>query len=154
MSEHVSAYREAITTGLAVLVLGFASLTIRLASGVDISFRQMLFCFANACIVAGYGFVAIRVVPLLPVRAITRYGAMVFFLMCALTHMDQIVHTLGNQSETWGEISGQAHMLFIHLPQALAVWVFAVGFFLDLDRLRQERRSTSVAAYVRPDDGG
>lgn len=152
MTEYVSAHREAVATAMGVLVLAFASMGIRLSSEVDLEPKQLLFCFTNALIVAGYGFVAVRVTPLLPVRKLTRYGATAFFLLCALTHMDQIVHTLGDRSETWGQISQEAHMLFIHVPQGLAVWVFAIGFFLDLDRLRRERKTVRPAEYRAEDD--
>lgn len=152
MTEYVSAHREAVATAMGVLVLAFASMGIRLSSEVDLEPKQMLFVFSNAAIVAGYGFVAVRVTPVLPVRKLTRYGATAFFLLCALTHMDQIVHTLGDRSETWGHITQQGHMLFIHVPQAVAVWIFAIGFFLDLDRLRRERKSVAPAVYRAEDD--
>lgn len=103
------------------------------------------FIAANLVIAAGYGFIALRVLPLFPIRLPSKVGAVAFFLLCASTHVDQLYHTLGDQTEQWGEIVHSWHMQIIHVPQAVAVWVFAIGFFLDLRRLQAERGTTDAA---------
>ncbi len=110
-----------------------------------VNWRQVLFVVSNLFIMAGYVFVAFRVLPLFPIRLVSKAGSVSFFLLCASTHGDQLYHTLTDQTETWGEISGSVHMLVIHVPQAIAVWVFAVGFFRDLRRLAEERQTTAPA---------
>ena len=111
----------------------------------DLDIRQAIFVATNPAIMFGYGFIATRVAPLLPVRLPTLTGAFAFFMLCAMTHLDQVIHTLGDQSESWGEISREEHMLLIHIPQAVAVWIFATGFFLDLRALRRERHTSDPA---------
>lgn len=107
--------------------------------------RELLFVASNVFIALGYGFIAFRVLPLFPIRLPSAVGAVAFFLLCASTHVDQVYHTLDDKTETWGEIVNSWHMLLIHVPQALAVWVFAIGFFVDLRRLRAERGTTNAA---------
>ena len=112
----------------------------------DLTWQHIAFMASNVAILAGYTFVAFKVTPLLPVADITRWGSLAFFLFCASTHADQVLHTLGDHDETWGEIAAEWHMLLIHVPQAVAVWVFALGFFVDLRRLREERHTTEAAS--------
>lgn len=102
--------------------------------GVD----QWVLVVANSAIVTGYTFIALRVAPLLPVRLPSLVGAFTFFWLCALTHTDLIVHTLFTPDDTWGHISREDYMLLIHVPQAVAVWVFALGFLSDLRMLRRK----------------
>lgn len=84
---------------------------------------------ANLIIVAGYFYLAIRVGPELPVPLWAKYAATAFFCFCAGTHLDQIVHLLTiTPHAEW-------HMQAIHWPQAVAVWVFAIGFRRSLKRL-------------------
>ncbi len=111
----------------------------------DLDWQQWLFVLSNLAIVGGYGFIAFRVAPLFPVRAVARYGAFAFFVLCASTHADQIYHTLTDRHEEWGWIASSLHMLVIHIPQSFAVWVFAIGFMIDLRRLRRERHTTDPA---------
>lgn len=106
---------------------------------------QTLFVACNAIIVLGYVFVALRVTMVLPVRLVTRVAAVAFFFLCAATHFDLIAHTLTDQADTWETITNEPHMWIIHLPQAIAVWVFVVGLYADLRALRDERGTVQPA---------
>lgn len=106
---------------------------------------QVWFVIENVFILTGYLFVAIKVAPILPVRLITRVGAVAFFMTCAFTHVEQVLHTLYSRGTPWGELASDVHMQFVHIPQAIAVWTFVSFFYFDLKRLRFERGTVAVA---------
>lgn len=110
-----------------------------------LSASQVWFLIENVLILAGYVFVALKVAPILPVRLVTRVGAVAFFVTCTLTHLEQAIHTLYSRGTTWGELASEAHMQVVHIPQAIAVWTFVSFFYFDLKRLRFERGTVAVA---------
>lgn len=92
-----------------------------------------LFIASNIVIVLGYMFLAAVVVPRMTVRLHrTRYGGIVFFLTCAMTHLDMVYHYVFASDEPIGQVYSEWHMLVIHVPQALAVWAFVTGLYLEL----------------------
>lgn len=99
--------------------------------------REFTFVASNIAICIGYSFVALFVVPLLPVQALTRAGALAFFLLCGLTHAEMVIHTFASQHEKWGLILREDHMLIVHVLQAISVAIFATGFFRDLTALKK-----------------
>lgn len=98
---------------------------------------QSFFVASNFVIFLGYVFIATFVAKRLMVRPVTLIGAIVFFTTCGLTHLDQVIHTVFYRNERWSTIASSPHMLWIHGVQAIAVWVFAVGFSLDLIALHK-----------------
>lgn len=91
-----------------------------------------LYVAANIGIFFGYVFLAFGVVPRVTVELHrTRYGGILFFLTCGLTHLDQAYHTYYNPTETYFHISTQPHMLAIHVVQFFAVWAFVTGLYIE-----------------------
>lgn len=96
---------------------------------------DILFVAANLIIFLGYVFVAAVVVPRVTMRLKrTRWGGVVFFLTCGLTHLDMVYHYVFAESERIGDVYSEWHMLLIHVPQAIAVWAFVTGLYLELVR--------------------
>jgi hypothetical protein len=95
-----------------------------------------LFALENTAIVLGYVFMAAVVAPLflrrehIQCRA-TKVGGIGFFLLCGLTHTVLATRALfGSPMDK--AMSGDLWMHAIHAPQAIAVWVFVVGLYLEL----------------------
>lgn len=104
------------------------------ALGADTA--QFIYAFENIGIFLGYIFIARRVIPLLPLRKMTRWGAYMFFATCALTHLEHAIHTYVYQDEImWQTLHSQV----IHFIQVIAVWVFAVGFLRDVKIMMKGR---------------
>jgi hypothetical protein len=96
---------------------------------------EILFVASNLVIVLGYVFLAAVVVPRMTIRLNrTRWGGIVFFLTCALTHLDMIYHYVFASGQTISDVYGEPHMLLIHIPQAIAVWAFVTGLYAELVR--------------------
>ncbi len=94
-----------------------------------------LFALENFTITAGYLFVAARVAPLF-LRKVgvgywsTRIGGIGFFLLCGLTHLQHGLMALFGGSGKDMAAEPVSHL--IHAPQAVAVWMFVIGLYLEL----------------------
>lgn len=103
-----------------------ASLT---AAGIPLA----VFVVANALIVAGYVFIGVMVVPNATARlARTRVGGIFFFLLCASTHADMAYRAFADPAE--GAHATSPIMLTTHVAQALAVWAFVTGLYIETTR--------------------
>lgn len=97
--------------------------------------NQTLFITSNLVITFGYVFLAAVVMPRATVRLKrTRWGGIVFFVTCGLTHLEMIYHYAFAASEPVRDVYSELHMLLIHIPQAIAVWAFVTGLYLELVR--------------------
>lgn len=102
---------------------------------IDHPIASWLFALENLTICAGYLFVAVKVAPLFMRKFGVRYwstkvGGIGFFLLCGLTHADQAYRALFA-----GGMPGMAadwHMHLIHAPQAVCVWMFVIGLYVEL----------------------
>ena len=108
------------------------------AAETDLPFQAWVFIVCNVVIFSAYAFVAVFIAPLFPVRMPALVGAFGFFLFCGLTHFDMVFHTLFYRDRMWGDLVLDAHMLMVHIPQAIFVVVIARGFFKDLSDLRNK----------------
>ena len=95
------------------------------AAETDIPLQAWVFIVCNVVIFSSYAFVAVFIAPLFPVRMPALVGAFGFFLFCGLTHFDMVFHTLFYRDRMWGDLVLDAHMLMVHIPQAIFVVVFA-----------------------------
>lgn len=111
-----------------------------------------LFLISNLGIFFAYIFVAVFVTPLLPIRLFTRIAAIGFFTTCGLTHLEQVFHGLDKRTSPtpmFIDIMTEPHMLIIHVAQVVFVWCFALGFFRDLQILRESLRKFAADALSR-----
>lgn len=91
-----------------------------------------LFVLANLGIFMGYVFAATAVAPRLRVRLKrTRWGGVVFFATCGLTHLELALHAAGQLGITASEMTSW-HMVLIHGIQVVAVWAFLTGMYREL----------------------
>lgn len=98
-------------------------------------FITFLFAFANLAITAGYLYLALMVMPKVTLTMrMTKIGGIGFFLLCGLTHLEMAGHAMLGPDETFGEMARSLHMLVIHLPQSIAVWMFVTGLYIELVR--------------------
>lgn len=94
-----------------------------------------LFVASNVVIVLGYMFLALFVVPRVTVHLNrTKIGGVVFFATCGLHHLENIFHVLYQPLEANRDTLTALHMLLIDVPQALAVWLFVSGLYLEVVR--------------------
>lgn len=94
-----------------------------------------LFVLVNITITLGYVFLAATVVPKVPVTLVqTKVGGVGFFLLCGLTHTDMALSALFHPEMTMGEMATSWHMLAIHIPQAICVWLFVTGLYIEVGR--------------------
>lgn len=106
---------------------------------------QFIYALANVGIFLGYAYIAGRVIPLLPLRKVTQWAGYVFFLTCALTHLEHAIHTYLYQDEImWQTLHSQV----IHLVQVVAVWVFAVGFLRDVKAMLKTHAAVAADAAM------
>lgn len=93
--------------------------------------RLATFVSSNGFIVLGYLFLAFFVVPYMQIRLRTRWWGAVFFIMCALTHLELMVH--GALREPLGLMDGDIsyHMVVVHLIQAISVWGFVTNLYKE-----------------------
>lgn len=97
--------------------------------------RQVLFVVSNLTIVLGYLFMAAVVVPRVTIHlARTRIGGVGFFMLCGLHHLDNVLHFLQSPKVGVGELYVELHMLLIDVPQAVFVWMFVTGLYVELVR--------------------
>lgn len=117
---------------------------------------ELLFVVSNFTIFLGYVFLAVFVVPMASVRLwTTRLGGMAFFLFCGLHHLENVMHLVYSPDERVSDVYTTIHMLLIDIPQAVAVWVFVIGLYLEAVRwgpwsaghiyTGEDRRKASVA---------
>lgn len=98
--------------------------------------REALFALSNVAIFLGYAFVAVFVMPHFPVKlGKTRWGGVVFFLTCGLTHMEHTAHAFGGGSYGRGDLLAW-HMIVIHVVQAISVWFFVSGLYEEFGKMR------------------
>lgn len=94
-----------------------------------------LFVLSNVIITLGYVFLAAFVVPRVTVRLHrTRLGGVGFFLLCGLHHLDNVFHYLFQSQLPVGQVYTELHMLLIDVPQAICVWMFVTGLYIELVR--------------------
>lgn len=95
----------------------------------------VLFVASNLAITLGYVFLATVVVPRVTARLPrTRYGGIAFFLLCGMHHLENVGHVLFQPTEPVAEVMLSLHMLLIDIPQAIAVWCFVTGLYLEMAR--------------------
>lgn len=100
----------------------------------DLTPAEWLFAFANLGIASGYLFITLAVAPHFTVRlARTRYGGMLFFLTCGLTHLEFAWHTFDGAGIPFAELTSW-HMMVIHVVQVVAVWLFVTGLYIETRR--------------------
>lgn len=80
-------------------------------------------------------FLALVVVPRVTVHLTrTKVGGVIFFATCGLHHLENIFHAVFQPGEPNRETMTALHMLAIDVPQALAVWLFVSGLYLEVVR--------------------
>jgi hypothetical protein len=123
---------------------------------IDHPVASWFFALENLTICAGYLFVAVAVAPLflrkVGVRSwATKLGGVGFFLLCGLTHLQMALKALFSPA---GHESMVTHwwMHAIHGPQAIAVWVFVVGLYIELTDVNWTLREPRVPLQRPPTD--
>lgn len=102
------------------------------------------FALSNLAIVAGYAFIAVRVAPLFMRRVgvglwSTRLGGVAFFVLCGATHL--WIALAGMSDQHMGcEMATSTHMQVVHTAQAVAVWAFVIGLYLELTDVNWQSR--------------
>ncbi len=112
-----------------------------------------VFVLANAAITAGYAFLAIAVIPKVAVQLLrTKLGGIGFFLLCGLTHAHMAWAALFDQEHGgYAYMAVTPAMLAIHVPQAICVWLFVWGIYVEMGEfglLRLKRDAEPDAAAV------
>lgn len=94
---------------------------------------QFVFILANITITAGYAFVALMIVPKIQLTLRrTKIGGIGFFGLCGATHLHMAFTSVFHPHQTFGEMATSWPMLAIHIPQAVCVWVFVTGLYIEL----------------------
>lgn len=101
----------------------------------DHPIASWLFALENLAICAGYLFVAVKVAPLFMRKVGVRYwwtkvGGIGFFLLCGLTHGEMAWRALFDHGMPVMVTELHAHL--IHAPQAVCVWMFVIGLYVEL----------------------
>ena len=98
------------------------------------------YVIANGIIIMGYLMLSVLVAPVTDfTKSYTRYGAIIFFLTCALHHFHNVTHSV--EDTYYRSISvGTSHVV-IDCIQAVAVWVFILG-------MTQEQRFRKIPMKV------
>ncbi len=92
-----------------------------------------LFVIANLIITMGYVYLALTIVPKLRVSLLrTKIGGVGFFVLCGLTHSDMAFMALFHPHMSMGDMAVSWHGLAIHIPQALCVWLFVTGLYIEI----------------------
>lgn len=93
----------------------------------------LLFALANLTITLGYIYLALVVLPRIRVTLLqTKIGGVGFFLLCGLTHTDMALTALFDPDMSMGAMATSWHALAIHLPQAVCVWLFVTGLYIEV----------------------
>ena len=96
---------------------------------------EFLFIVSNLGITAGYVFLAVMVVPRATIRMTrTRIGGIGFFLLCGLHHLENVFHLVLAPDAKVIDVFTDLHMLLIDVPQAICVWSFVTGLYLEMTR--------------------
>lgn len=91
------------------------------------SLALALFIAVNVGIFIGYMTIARYIMPNLNVQyRSTKYGGAVFFATCAATHAELAIHAWTDTPITRDDLTSW-HMMLVHIPQFIAVWVFTYG---------------------------
>jgi hypothetical protein len=94
---------------------------------------QFVFVLTNIVIACGYVFVATKILPKIQVTLLrTKIGGVMFLSLCGATHLDMAYHALFEHGMTFAEMATSWHMLAIHIPQAVAVWLFVTGLYIEV----------------------
>jgi len=94
-----------------------------------------LFVVSNVAITMGYLFLAAVVIPRVTVKLHrTRWGGIGFFLTCGLHHLDNVFHYLYSPDEQVQHVYVAWHMLLVDVPQAVFVWMFVSGLYIEFVR--------------------
>lgn len=105
------------------------------------TYSSIIFIIANLVITAGYLFVALRIAPYFKVTYLyTKIGGIFFFILCGLTHAQMAYYAW---TQTHHDYTSWVS-LAIHIPQAIAVWMFVLGLYREF--ILEKR-----AAFVDPD---
>lgn len=93
-----------------------------------------VFVLANVLITAGYLFLALVVVPKVSIQLLrTKIGGIGFFLLCGATHLHMAAAAITDDSgHTYSAASTSWWMLAIHVPQAICVWLFVTGLYIEI----------------------
>jgi hypothetical protein len=114
------------------------------------------FALTNLAIVAGYLFIAVTVAPLFMKRVgvslwTTRLGGIAFFLLCGATHL--WIAMAGMSDQHMGcEMATSTTMQIVHTAQAVAVWAFVIGLYVELTDVAWQSRETRTPPEVPGDE--
>ena len=90
-----------------------------------------LFVLSNIFIVCGYFFVGLRIVPNTGVNMLrTKIGGILFFITCGITHMEMAWHAFTGEGFTIEHMISFP-MVINHMVQALSVWMFVTGLYIE-----------------------
>lgn len=92
---------------------------------------------ANAVIIAAYGYIATKMVPKTGQHFRRRIYGTLFFVFCALTHVELVTHAISGIPLDQGEMTTRGH-LSIHVVQAVAALGFAREFTRSVRKLRDD----------------
>lgn len=126
-----------------------------------------LFVLANVAITAGYLFLAGAVIPKVRIRRlITRVGGIGFFVLCGITHLEMAWMAIASSdTHRYADVSVTWWMMGVHIPQAICVWLFVTGIYMELgdfaamttraERAEEHRAAVALAdaeleAYLAP----
>lgn len=94
-----------------------------------------LFVASNLAIMLGYIFLASIVVPRVPVKLLrTKLGGVGFFSLCGLHHLDQVLHYVFQPAAQIQDVYTELHMVGLDIPQAVCVWMFVTGLYIEMVR--------------------
>jgi hypothetical protein len=94
---------------------------------------QFLFVMANIVITGGYAFVALKIVPKINITLLrTKIGGVGFFALCGATHLHMAYSSLFETDMSFGHMATSWLSLAIHLPQAIFVWMFVTGLYIEI----------------------
>lgn len=123
------------------LVVGWNQPTLPESDVKDMDYTLIFYIIANLVITAGYLFVGFKIAPAFKVSLwYTKLGGVFFFFLCGMTHLEMAYHAWATQGVFHYGITPLT--MIIHLPQAIAVWMFVLGlykeFVIDADRSSAE----------------
>lgn len=94
----------------------------------------LIFIVANVVIASAYIYLALTVMRRINVRLLsTRIGGIGFFGLCGLTHLEMAYNALAHSNVSFGMMDTSWYMLAIHVPQAVCVWMFVTGLYVEVD---------------------
>ncbi len=92
-----------------------------------------IFVLANLTIALAYLWLALAVLPSIPVKLTrTKIGGVGFFLLCGLTHAVMAISSILHPGMSMSEMATSWYSLAIHIPQAIAVWMFVTGLYIEI----------------------